>query len=166
LVFAATLAMLLVETALGVPLQKCHTATGKSCDIISFELAGTPSCSGAIVASWREHACIPLAKWNTWLDYLFMICYSNCVALGIVCLLGFPLSSAWKSAGRVLAWAQWIVLASDATENIALLQILYGTARTPWPQVSFVCAVIKFVLLTVGLVYLLTTFVRVRRQQI
>ncbi len=157
--------MLVVLSVLGAPLQKCRTVKGGACDIVSFELAGTPSRSGEIVDAWKAHGVIPFAKWNAWLDYLFLICYPNCVALGIVWMLGFPLSTTWQSIGRVLAWAQWLVLASDAAENVALLQILYGTAKSPWPQMSFICAVIKFGFLGAGLAYLLITFIRTRRME-
>jgi hypothetical protein len=62
----------------------------------------------------------------------FLDVLSKLRALGIAWLWGYPLSTTRQSIGRVLAWAQWLVLASDTTENVALLQIFYGTAKTPW----------------------------------
>jgi hypothetical protein len=154
--------MLAVELALGGPLQESRTAKGHRSDIVSFEIAGTPECSGAIMDSWRERGVVAFAKWGTWLDYLFLLCYPNLTALGITGLLSLPMSNAWRSVGRGLAWSQWLVLVSDATENAALLRILYGTATAPWPQMALVCATIKFGFLAAGLAYLLLTFIRTR----
>ena len=160
LLLAATLVLLAVESMLGIPLQKSRTAKGPRYDIVSFELAGTPERSGEIVDAWRAHGVVPFAKWNTWLDYLFLLCYPNLAALGIAAFLSRPMSNAWRSLGRGLAWSQWLVLVCDATENVALLRILYGTATTPWPQMALVCATIKFGFLAAALAYLLLTFIR------
>ena len=158
----ATLVLLAVESVLGIPLQESRAGKGPRCDIVSFELAGTPERSGGIVDSWRAHSVLSFAKWNTWLDYLFLLCYPNLAALGITALLSLPMSNVWRSIGRGLAWAQWLVLVCDATENVALLRILYGTATAPWPQMAFACATIKFGFLAAGLAYLLLTFIRTR----
>jgi len=165
LFLGATLALLAVESLLGAPLQKCRTSTGTACDIVSFELAGTEARSGAIVSAWNAGGVMHFAKWNTWLDYIFMACYPNCVALGIVILLGFPLPAAWRGAGRALAWAQWLVWASDALENVGLLKILHGAAQTPWPEMAFGCAVVKFTFFGAGLAYLFIAFVYTRRMR-
>ncbi len=147
----ATLLLMAVLTFIGLPLGKAHTASGGGCDIVSFEVAGTVERSGAIVAAWEAQGVLSRAKWNTWLDYLFLICYPNAVALGLVLVLGRPIPNFWRSAARGLAWAQWVVLASDAVENAALLRILYGTLASPWPQLALTCAIIKFTLLAAGL---------------
>ena len=153
-----TVVMLIILSVLGIPLQQCRTALGGACDIVSFELAGTPAYSGAIVDAWRQYEVLPYARWNTWLDYVFMGGYSNCVALGLLWLLRFPFSPRWRNRIRLLAWAQWLVLAADALENAALLYILYRAAVSPWPQVAFACAVIKFGLLGAGLLCLVIGF--------
>ncbi len=153
-----TVVMLIILSLLGVPLQQCRTVSGGKCDIVSFELARTPAYSGAIVDAWRQHEVLQYAKWNTWLDYLFMVGYSNSVALGLLWLLQFPFPPRWKNRIRLLAWAQWLVLTADALENAALLRILYSTAISPWPQAAFVCALIKFGLLGAGVVCLAIGF--------
>ena len=165
LLLVLTLLMLVLLSVLGIPLQRCRTAEGHACDIVSFELARTPARSEAIVEAWKAQGVLHFAKWNTWLDYVFMVCYAYWLALGIAGLLRYPLLAVWIIPGRVLAWAQWLVLMADAIENAALLRILYGVARTPWPQIAFACAVVKFSLLGLGLVYLAAAFVHTRRME-
>ncbi len=160
---AATLIMLILESALGVPLQKCRTKDGGRCDIVSFELARTAERSGGIVDSWRSNSVLHYAKWNTWLDYLFMPCYANLAAMAIAGVLCRKMPEMWRRVGRALAWAQWIVLSADATENVALLRQLYVASARPWPEIAFACAAIKFGLLGIGVVYLLVTLVGTRR---
>jgi hypothetical protein len=64
-------------------------------------------------------------------------------------LRGWPLAG----AGAPLAWGLLLAAALDAAENAALLTMLWGTVRAPWPQVSFWCAAIKFALVALGLIY-------------
>ena len=70
--------------------------------------------------------------------------------------LGRALTSrGWPLAGEgaALAWGQWLAAWFDAVENIALIAMLFGAVVSPWPQVAYWCAVIKFALVFLGLVY-------------
>ncbi|HPO12222.1 MAG TPA: hypothetical protein PLI09_02155 [Candidatus Hydrogenedentes bacterium] len=162
---AGTAVLMALLTVVGMPLGKIHTASGGRCDIVSYEIAGTVDRSGAIVTAWKENGVLPYAKWNTWLDYLFLICYPNAVALGLIILIARPMSGFWQGLGRILAWAQWLVLASDALENAALLHILYRGVSVPWPQLALICASVKFTLLAGGLLGLLILFLLARRSR-
>ena len=155
---AATLVLAVVLGFIGGPLGTVKTAKGNACDIVSFEFAGTVDQAQAIINAWNAYGIVDRAKWNTWLDYLFLLSYPNLIALGIVGLLARPMTDGWRTVGRLLAWAQWVVLVSDATENFALLRILYGTIVAPWPQVAYVCAAVKFGFLFEGIVFLLAVF--------
>ncbi len=157
-----SLAMMAVLLLLGLPLRQCRTPEDKACDIIAFELAGAPERSRGIVDAWEAQEALHFAKWNTWLDYGFMLGYANCIALGIVMLLKFPLSASWRGWGRMLAWVQWLALTSDAVENAALLKILYGAPVGPWPQLALVAAIIKFGLVGAGILFLAAAFLRTR----
>lgn len=159
----ATLALLIVLSVLGAPLQRSRTANGGACDIVSFELAGTVGRAGAIVGAWESAGVLASAKWNTWLDYAFMGCYPNLAAFAICWVLRRPLPASWLNIGRALAWAQWIVMAADAVENIGLLHTLYFGASAPWPQLALGCASVKFGLLLAGLLYLPAVLLRARR---
>jgi len=163
LLCAATLTLLVVLSILGAPLQRSRTANGGACDIVSFELAGTVERAGAIVDAWQGGGVLASAKWNTWLDYLFLACYPNLAALAICGILRRPMSKSLARLGRGLAWAQWLVMASDAVENVGLLHTIYSGANWPWPQVAFGCACVKFGLLLAGLLYLPAALLRTRR---
>lgn len=148
---------------IGAPLGHVQTVAGGKCDIVSFEIAGTVERASAIAGAWNAHGLLYRARWNTWLDYLFLLCYPNLVAMGITGLLGGPMTPGWRLAGRVLAWMQWVVLASDAVENAAILRMLYGTVAWPLPQAAFSAAIVKFGLLLAGILFLGITFFRQRR---
>jgi len=152
--FASTVLLGALLAVVGAPLGTVRTAAGASCDIVSFEVAKTPEHAQAIVDAWNAYGILSRAKSNTWLDCLFLLSYPNLVAFCIVGLLAAPLSEGWRLIGRLLAWTQWLVLISDAIENAALLQTLYGEAATPWPQLAYICAAIKFGFLFEGIVFL------------
>lgn len=158
LALAATIVLAVVLGAIGAPLGMVKTLKGGSCDIVSFEFAGTVEHAYAIVDAWNAYGLLNRARWNTWLDYLFLLSYPNLVALAIIGLMGSPLKDGWQMVGRLLAWAQWLVLASDAIENVALLRTLYGSVTTPWPQTAYVCAAIKFGFLFEGLLFVVVVF--------
>ena len=155
---AATIVLTIILGAIGAPLGSVKTSKGGGCDIVSFEIAGSVEGAKAIVDAWNAHDLMDRAKWNTWLDYLYLICYPNALALGIAGLLVRPMSNVWRTLGRSLAWLQWLVLGSDASENIGLLHSMYGTVAAPWPQIARASAIVKFGFLAAGLLYLIATF--------
>jgi hypothetical protein len=122
--------------------------------IVSYELAGSVSRAQQILASWDQQAQLS-AAFSLGLDYVFMLAYS--AAIGLACIWtadalhrrNWPL--AW--VGAPLAWGVWLAAAFDATENIALVVVLFGTVQAPWPEVARWCAIFKFSLIFLGLVY-------------
>jgi hypothetical protein len=122
--------------------------------IVSYELAGSVSRAQKILASWDQQAQLS-AAFSLGLDYVFMLAYS--AAIGLACIWtadalrrrGWPLAS----LGAPLAWGLWLAAAFDAMENIALVVILFGTVQAPWPEVARWCAIFKFSLIFLGLVY-------------
>lgn len=122
--------------------------------IVSYELAGSVPKAQQILASWDQQAQLS-AAFSLGLDYVFMLVYS--AAIGLACIWtadalhrrGWPLAS----FGAPLAWGMWLAAALDAIENVALVVILFGTLQTPWPEIARVCAIFKFGLIFLGLVY-------------
>jgi hypothetical protein len=56
------------------------------------------------------------------------------------------------------AWMGWGALAApffDALENFGLVRVLLYQTNSPWPEIAYWCATIKFALLALGLVYAL-----------
>jgi hypothetical protein len=146
-----TVTVMAAMNLLGAPLQTAVAPAG----IVSFELAGNVSTAQAILDSWDDVAKIS-AGFNLGLDYLFLMLYSTTIALAILWLAdSLKLTGlAWTLAGW-LAWAQWLAAALDAVENGALLAMLVGEVSMPWPQVAFWTASAKFMLIALGLVYVL-----------
>jgi hypothetical protein len=147
---ALTILLSIVMGILGTPLNTQAASNG----IVSFEFAGTPTRAQAILESWNMQA-MTRAGFIQGLDFLYLCIYSTTIGLG--CLMAGKIlqSRRWPLAGLAasLAWALWLAAAFDAVENIALGLLLMGTVKSPWPQISWVCAAIKFGLLFSGLVY-------------
>lgn len=144
--FCLTLAVMM---SLNIIDAHIHTTAAPS-GIVSFELAGQPDAAQRIVASWDDEARI-YAALSLGIDYLFMLSYSIAIALGCV-LLAQRMPAFAVRLGIYLAWAQWVAALLDATENYALVRVLLGTARG-WATVARYCAVPKFTIVGLGLLY-------------
>jgi hypothetical protein len=124
--------------------------------IVSYELASNPANSNKILSSWnqdaRMHAALSLG-----LDYLFMVVYAAAISLGCVWAMEVIRSRSWPLAalGAFLAWGQWLAAILDAVENLGLILILFNPIASLWPEIAYWCAVFKFGLIFLGLVYAL-----------
>ena len=147
---AATILLMLVMNLVGAPLVTDPAPYG----IVSFELAGNPAQAGAILDSWNQEDRLH-AAFSLGLDYLFMVVYST--SIGLACLWtrdvlhkrGWPLAR----FGAPLAWGQWAAASLDALENVALTVVLLASLGSPWPELAKWCALIKFLLIFLGLIY-------------
>ena len=147
---ALTLVVMVSLNALGRPLNTDAAPLG----IVSFELAGELSLARSMVESWG-HTGQVYASLSLGLDYLFLVTYSSCIALGCV-LVARRLSrrvESLSSVGVILAWAQLGAALLDAVENYALIQVLFGSRQELWPVVARWCAIPKFLIVAAGLVY-------------
>ena len=124
--------------------------------IVSFELARTPERAQAIVDSWagpaREAALLSLG-----LDYLYLVLYPLAIGLGAV-LVAQRLAPRWRLGALFGLLCAWAVLAAgflDAAENYALIRVLRGEVLARWTALAYHCAVAKFGLVLLGLVYLI-----------
>ena len=64
---------------------------------------------------------------------------------------GWPLAR-WSN---LLSWAVFLAAILDIIENIALVNILFGPLVSPWPEIARWCAIPKFVLIFIGIVYVI-----------
>ena len=147
---ALTLAVMVSLNALGRPLNTEVAPLG----IVSFELAGELSLAQSMVESWGQTG-QAYAGLNLGLDYVYLIAYSSCIALGCG-LVARSLSRRGEflsSVGAVLAWAQFGAALLDAVENYALIRVLLGSQQALWPAVARWCAIPKFLIIAAGLVY-------------
>ncbi|MGB7874468.1 MAG: hypothetical protein WBL25_08790 [Anaerolineales bacterium] len=157
----ATLILFAVFQVLDAPLRTPTAPNG----ILSFELAGTPEKAFQILVSWEAvNNDSPIANelrrklyaaFGLGLDYLFMPVYATTLALGI--LLATGRHKIWfGTLGAWLGWGAYAAALFDTVENYALVQILLmNQLRSPYPQVASVCAIVKFGLLILGLVFAL-----------
>jgi len=158
-----TLAVMAGLNALGRPLQT-EVAPG---GIVSFEFAGNLTLAQRMVASWghrgQVHAGLSLG-----LDYLFLVAYASAIALGCV-RVARRLSGRGKFlplVGVVLAWAQFGAALLDSVENYALILVLLGSQQELWPVVARWCAMPKFLIVGLGLVYIGVGFVLIVGEKI
>jgi len=142
--------IILLMNWIGTPLNTPAAPYG----IVSFEIAGSPQQAQAMLDSWDSGA-KTRAAFIQGLDFLFPLVYSTSVALGCLLTAGVLTSRRWPMAslGTPLAWGLWAAAGFDYVENIALVILLFSPAASPWPQLAAACAVIKFGLLFLGLVY-------------
>lgn len=150
-----TILLMVIMNSVGALL----TTTSAPYGIVSFELAFSPTLAQQILASWIPEAQLR-ASFIQGLDFLFPLVYST--ALGLGCLLsagainhrGKPLSS----LGRFLAWGLLLAAALDYVENVALVTELFDKVQSPYPEIAGVCAVIKFTIILLSILYLLYGF--------
>ncbi len=123
--------------------------------IVSYELAANPLAAQAMLASWDETAHVS-AAFGLGFDFLFMPSYAVALSLAVMLAAGRRRGRFWAAAGKTLGWGAFAAVGFDAVENIALFSILLYGAASPLPELAFVCAIIKFLILLFGIFYALT----------
>ncbi|WP_298419451.1 hypothetical protein [uncultured Kordia sp.] len=130
--------------------------------IISFELARTVDSADAIITSWQAvDGAMKSAEWSLWFDYIFIITYVFllCLLIHKVMKLAWPNkeSQAYR-LGTVLIRMVIFAGVLDMVENFALLQIFYDGIQAHWTNLAFVTALLKFIKLALGILYLLVSY--------
>jgi len=125
--------------------------------IVSFELAGELSAAKQVIGSW-DIAATSYAGLNLGIDYLFLVIYSATIALACFMLAsGLKPQSRWQKMGYILVSAQWVAAVADMVENYALIQLLLGSYEAYWSSLALYTAIIKFILILLGIFYLVGT---------
>jgi hypothetical protein len=166
--FTLTFSLFAVFRVLDQPLRTPAAPNG----IVSFEFAGNVQNAHAITVSWRQMSLLlssvagqsnpdivnvpfVFAAFGLGLDYLFMPIYS--FALGFGTLYAMGRHAGWfRSLGAVAGYGAFAAALFDAAENYALFQILLNKIYSPYPEIAYYCASLKFLLLTFGLLYILS----------
>jgi hypothetical protein len=151
-IFLVTLLLtVVVFWLMDAPLKTEHAPFG----IVSLELARYPEIADRVITSWdvtQQAAATTGVYW----DFLWLLCYSTTISLACVWAAGvFSRSSYLVSIGYALAWLLWLAALLDVAENVALLQMLGGATQPPWPALAYWCALAKFDIIFLGLVYVL-----------
>ena len=102
------------------------------------------------------------AAFGLGIDYLFMPVYAIALAFGT--LLALNKHSGWLgSLGAVAGYGAFAAAVFDAVENYALFHILLNQIYSPYPEIAYYCASIKFTLLIFGLLYALTGLIPTKK---
>lgn len=98
-------------------------------------------------------------------DLLFILFYTS--AMAVACLLAsteiairrHQQESDLVAFGIRLGYLQILTASVDALENLALWRMLSDSLSAFWPYLAYACSIVKYVLLTVSLVYILLAFI-------
>jgi hypothetical protein len=136
-----------------------NEAGGES--IVDFELAGSVDRANEILATWRAEGVLDDAKRIQIFDLIYPLIYAAALAGG--CLAA---AAAWGRAGRArlaaagvaMAWVASAAAGFDYVENLALGVSLWDEPASPWPQIAYGAAVLKFAAIYSSLLYAVTGF--------
>lgn len=146
-VLALTLVVMFAINQMSTPLQNEQVPYG----IVSYEFSGTAGQAQAYIASWDETTRL-YAALGLGFDYLFLLAYASCLSLGCVWAAG---RFASPTLGYNLAWGQLAAGLFDAVENAGLIALLFGSTSDSWAAVAWWCALFKFTLVILGILFIL-----------
>lgn len=129
----------------GAPLPTDEARWG----ILSFEFAGNLARADTMLASWERKGAVEHAAFNLGLDYAFLLA---CV---VVADSLKTRSAVYARSGEFLARTPFGAALLDAVENAALIQVVLGTQAEAWPALAWWCTLVKFVLVGLGILYVL-----------
>lgn len=124
--------------------------------IVSYEFAGDFVTARSILDSWGTMGQV-YAGLSLGLDFLFLFAYAGSIGLGCV-LAARKLASQSRLVYQVGVWLAWGLLVAaflDYLENYALIRLLLGSELALWSTMAYWCAIPKFVLVGIGLLYVM-----------
>ena len=130
--------------------------------IIGFELAGSEDRAGDILLEWGDEG-QDAARLSLWLDFAYLVFYGAFLYLAAAATRDLARARGWArlaAIGRVAVPAAPAAAAFDAAEDIALLVVLGGDGGAAAPVIATAFAGLKFLMLTVVIVYVLAGLVR------
>jgi hypothetical protein len=154
----------LLPTVLGAIVQPLHEGEPGGESIVEFELAGSVERAEEILATWRAEEVLDEAKAIQVFDLLYPLVYA--AALAGCCLAA---AGVWQraerprlaNAGIAMAWVAFAAAGFDYIENLGLAVSLWGDPASPWPQLAFAAALLKFAAIYGALLYALSGLIAV-----
>lgn len=122
--------------------------------IFDVEMVRTPERAAHVLDTLGDGGRRALT-WSLIGDFGFVVAYTSFAVLACIAV-GKALASARPGFARLarhFAAAAVIAAAADCIENANLLAILVDSPRSPYPQIAFVAACIKFALIFGALAY-------------
>jgi hypothetical protein len=125
--------------------------------IVAFEVAFTSGKAQEIVRAWGADG-HDAARLSLWLDYLYLLAYGLFLWLAVKAL-GDALARRGRERlarpAAAIAVLPLVGAACDALEDLFLLLVLGGRAQSIGPPLAGGFATVKFLCLTIAIVYLL-----------
>jgi hypothetical protein len=148
-----------LPVVLGAIVKPLHEGDPGGESIVDFELAGSVDRAKEILATWRAEGVIDDAKAIQVFDLVYPLIYA--AALAGCCLAA---ASAWRRFGRpraaalglIMAWVAFAAAGFDYVENLGLGVSLWDEPASPWPQLAYAAAVVKFAGIYSSLLYALS----------
>jgi len=124
----------------------------------ALELAPNSDRASTIIASWRKHNLLDLAREDIRFDYAFITLYT--AALAMTCFFGAivwgGLLGGWIArAGTILGWAMFVAGLMDVFENVGMVAEIGGNCSIA--PLVFTVSAIKWIIVIVASVYSLPT---------
>jgi preprotein translocase subunit SecG len=154
-----TIAMIIVMSKTGKPLKSCATPSG----IVNLELAYTTTKVNKVFTAWQINtpsSKITDAKTNTYCDFVFIFFYTGLLFLSCRTFYNmYKEISFFYSAGKLLAKAVLVAATLDVIENLYMLKLLAGNVTDAYAVTGSACALLKFILLILAVIYILISLV-------
>jgi hypothetical protein len=159
LVLACAAVVAVLPVVLGQVVHPLHEDKPGGESIVDFELAGSVDRANEILATWKDEGVVDDAKQIQLFDLIYPLIYAAALAGGCLAAAG-----AWARTGRArlaaagitMAWIASAAAGFDYVENLGLGISLWDEPAAPWPQISFVAAVLKFAAIYASLLYALS----------
>ena len=127
--------------------------------IVSFELAKTPEAASKIIKEWEENDLIIKVKKSIYLDFGFLFLYSLSIALGCLVISAFTRNHFLIQTGSVVSLIVPFAGLFDVIENLAMLKTLSGEVTMLPVAITFWFASIKFFIVVVSLVFVISCLI-------
>ena len=126
-----------------------------STGIVSLQFAQSLDNSLAIINSWDTNAKI-YAALSLGIDYLYLVAYGSFLALSVLLLAAKLPAGFLKKAAKIIVLTIVLAAILDGIENYASIRLLSGNRTQSMVSLVYYCASVKFALLGLGAIYLLT----------
>ncbi len=153
-VFTALATLTVILLGVQVVLDRALAPYG----IVGLELAGTPERAGVILMTWGNQGATA-AAFGLGLDYLFALAYAATLAMACGALARRAAGGVLHRLGIWLAWGSLAAGAFDLVENTAIAMMLLEGQLAPWAAVATACAVPKFLLAGLAVLYVIVRVV-------
>lgn len=125
--------------------------------ILAFEFAATKARASQILAEWGPNG-RHVALLSLIVDYAYMVSYGGFFTLAGLATRDLARTRHWgrlASAGMIMPFFATAAALFDATENVFLLLVLGGHGGEIAPLIATICSSIKFMLITIAILYVL-----------